>query len=1190
MDFDQAVCRQRSSATGSPYSYVVSARTGSFFSPLSISASALGLLEPYYANIHCFQSSSNFFFSLPFPSPDIVITVRCDGEDVGWTTLPIDDGTEPAPALQWYPVISNKNAEVGRLLICFTKCVEEEKEVYRKKAKMNRSIKALVGRTSKKVEAKKEKEYRAIFEAFQTSITRQIQLPGHAAEDQCHLVDVITLLQEQYGRDLFCSMFKPKDPPMILLKSKADTLALVLKAALRHANSDEDYEIVLKIQNLSQQYYTPDQTDGDTFIHQRLQTHEAFCEPKLWENVFFTRYRSRTRGPTTSQMDKLMSEKNASKLGVELILRIAAHQQAAGMSVAQTQTFISSISSAYSITPEDQQLLRELRESQSSLWLLCSEFGLDGYERSYGKEQASTKQRLEDAFKSPTPLLSHQNNERSLKAATPIRVQQDGNWSLYRRGDAHYFHNEETNETTSMTPDGWTRPQGDLNEEDEAKTQTDEPALVAPMMIEKPSYLPGETQLKSLSRVFIQHDLPMVDEKVVADVLRKGGTLYVTNYRVIFVSLATESNRNPKLKLYREMPVGTINKIERDKHSISIVSRNFPERTLRFGGDADPALYEDLYQTIKKVAFPGAVHDCFAFSSQEMVATQNGWKLYDVEEEFKRMGALDADSEWTLSKINEDFQFSPTYPAYLLLPANMSKESLEKVKNFRSKARIPTLVYQYKYKDENGEDKKSSMLRCAQPLVGLTANRCKADEKMMEDCNVKVILDARPKRNAIANKAKGGGYEDCQNHSSSGRYSCSIDFRGIENIHAMRESLRKVMDLCSTEVDDSYFEKLSNTDWLKHVRGVLRGADRGASLMQNGQSINIHCSDGWDRTPQLTAMIQILLDPFYRTRKGLAVVIEKEWTSFGHKFTQRLGIAAKDHTDSERSPVFLQFLDCVWQLTQQFPISFEFNESYLEAIARDMTSNRFGTFLHNNERERAADDTRRCTQSIWTYLLGKSRYVNPLYTKTNRRLLPDLHLRSIKLWPYYYRRFNEDVSPQDFIIQRAAEVIWQKQAEANTRAQWLQSKLEDLRVKAKIPGPRPPPRPPKEPKRKPQNTGPLSLLVPPPRFQTNTEERKNSTQFLHSKSFVIGEMEEQNLGYQSQFTDEEFGGFSDHVIRRRTTDIARTRSYSSNDFVYGAGRNRMISVYHPSVSMSSMAQTGISQEELLEQTSSLMSS
>lgn len=50
---------------------------------------------------------------------------------------------------------------------------------------------------------------------------------------------------------------------------------------------------------------------------------------------------------------------------------------------------------------------------------------------------------------------------------------------------------------------------------------------------------------------------------------------------------------------------------------------------------------------------------------------------------------------------------------------------------------------------------------------------------------------------------------------------------------------------------------------------------------------------------------------------GFEVLIEKEWLSFGHKFNHRVGHGEDKHTDAERSPVFLQFIDCTWQICRQ---------------------------------------------------------------------------------------------------------------------------------------------------------------------------------------------------------------------------------------------------------------------------------
>ncbi len=34
---------------------------------------------------------------------------------------------------------------------------------------------------------------------------------------------------------------------------------------------------------------------------------------------------------------------------------------------------------------------------------------------------------------------------------------------------------------------------------------------------------------------------------------------------------------------------------------------------------------------------------------------------------------------------------------------------------------------------------------------------------------------------------------------------------------------------------------------------------------KEGRPVLVHCSDGWDRTPQLVALAELMLDPFYRT-------------------------------------------------------------------------------------------------------------------------------------------------------------------------------------------------------------------------------------------------------------------------------------------------------------------------------------
>ena len=58
----------------------------------------------------------------------------------------------------------------------------------------------------------------------------------------------------------------------------------------------------------------------------------------------------------------------------------------------------------------------------------------------------------------------------------------------------------------------------------------------------------------------------------------------------------------------------------------------------------------------------------------------------------------------------------------------------------------------------------------------------------------------------------------------------------------------------------------------------------------------------------------------------------------------------KNKKDKERSPIFFQFLDCIYQLLIQFPSYFEFNIQLLVDINYHSHSCIFGTFLANSHK------------------------------------------------------------------------------------------------------------------------------------------------------------------------------------------------------------------------------------------------
>jgi len=315
------------------------------------------------------------------------------------------------------------------------------------------------------------------------------------------------------------------------------------------------------------------------------------------------------------------------------------------------------------------------------------------------------------------------------------------------------------------------------------------------------------------------------------------------------------------------------------------------------------------------------------------------------------------------------------------------------------------------------------------------------------------IYDARPKVNAVANMARGGGYENEDHYQSA-----ELVFLDIHNIHVMRESLRKVKDMCFPHIEDQrWLTNLEATNWLDHIKQILSGAVKIADKVSvHRTSVVVHCSDGWDRTSQLTSLSMLLLDSYYRTLTGFMVLIEKEWLSFGHKFSNRIGHGDDRHNDSERSPVFLQFIDCVWQVSQQFPNAFEFNEYFLTTILDHLYSCLFGTFLFNCEKERRDNKLSTRSQSLWTFINSKrSVFLNPMYCgplDNSKALFPVASIRYIKFWKGYYCRWNPRMRPQDSVHLRHAQLLSLRD-QLQAKVDSLNKELDGKRVKEINTGP-----------------------------------------------------------------------------------------------------------------------------------------
>ncbi|GAW09650.1 phosphatases II [Lentinula edodes] len=527
--------------------------------------------------------------------------------------------------------------------------------------------------------------------------------------------------------------------------------------------------------------------------------------------------------------------------------------------------------------------------------------------------------------------------------------------------------------------------------------------------------------------------------------------------------------------------------------------RNFETLSLEFSAESDAA---DVFDSVKELTVAPSVYHLYAFfySPNPPFPTQNGWSIYSPREEFGRMGVGTRTKAWRFTDINKDYSFCPTYPAKLLVPTKISDTTLQYAGKYRSKCRIPVLCYLH-------WSSYATITRSSQPMVGITQNRSIQDEKLIETMfqshfspesrvsnavvygatTTNLVIDARPTTNAMANTAKGAGTENMDHYKEAKKV-----YLGIDHIHTMRESLGKVVD--ALREADALLASINNdlsgqisgvsvldrgalrrSGWLRHISLILEGTILiTRNVHVNSSHVLIHCSDGWDRTSQLSSLSQLCLDPFYRTIKGFEILIEKEWLSYGHKFLDRCGhlssdkffvsntetngnsggadaaqaflasmqnrFASQNHV-KETSPVFHQFLETVRQIQRQFPQRFEFNERFLHQLYYHLYSCQFGTFLFNSERERRLGDGNGpppCdrTVSVWDFFNSPSEMeqnLNELYDSSlddpvSRIPGADMGVlfpnpKDVRFWHELYGRTDEEMNGRHIPVIVRPEVV-----------------------------------------------------------------------------------------------------------------------------------------------------------------------
>ncbi|XP_062307563.1 myotubularin-related protein 12 isoform X1 [Osmerus eperlanus] len=202
--------------------------------------------------------------------------------------------------------------------------------------------------------------------------------------------------------------------------------------------------------------------------------------------------------------------------------------------------------------------------------------------------------------------------------------------------------------------------------------------------------------------------------------------------------------------------------------------------------------------------------------------------------------------------------------------------------------------------------------------------------------------------------------------------------------------------------DVKWFSSLENCGWLDIIRQCLqKSVEVVECLEKENSNVLIMEEGGSDLCCVVSSLVQLMLDPFYRTLTGFQSLVQKEWVAGGHKFLDRCNLLQLKDKENQ-APVFLLFLECVWQLLHQYSQAFQFSETYLTVLSDSTHVPLFSTFLFNSHHHRAT--FLRCWQAelpqaqrgplncppVWDWSVqfdckAQDLFINPLYTDKSRQ-------------------------------------------------------------------------------------------------------------------------------------------------------------------------------------------------------------
>ncbi|XP_019719181.1 myotubularin-related protein 11 [Hippocampus comes] len=353
----------------------------------------------------------------------------------------------------------------------------------------------------------------------------------------------------------------------------------------------------------------------------------------------------------------------------------------------------------------------------------------------------------------------------------------------------------------------------------------------------------------------------------------------------------------------------------------------------------------------------------------------------DWEREVERCGA----TGWRVSSVNDRFEMSTSLPRFIVVPQKVLDTELKKSFAHFNDGRIPRWCWRH----PRGSD-----------LLRMASFQNNIYHEKDDIRNLELILFG------------------C--HSSA----CVVVELGEElpspaDIQLAHGRLRALcLGDISTSVtvpDEKWLSTLEGTHWLDYTRWCLKKASEVACLLRGGHmTVALQEAEDRDMSCVVSSLVQVMCDPHCRTRGpgddlgDTEETMSPSWPRNASEFPGKnwKKSCCGPQLPRRRSrvlvvwclqaPVFLLFLDCVWQLWSQYPSRFQLTDDFLLALHDSTHLPLFSSFLANSQRERC-----RRTQNLGQCYTPVNGWRDPLHTDSGPEP-PDPPLPPVWDWSLQY--------------------------------------------------------------------------------------------------------------------------------------------------------------------------------------------